>query len=763
MERSINTKVYTSIEEVVSDYTNKDDFNTLIFYRGMISIPIKLVSINGTNSFSFFEGELSSRIKLISTQPYVKRNFLLKTSTIVQIMEKWSKLRLKYWKEVGKIIDFIKEGRFSWIANVLRGFDSTDIKFTVTKSIYNKHLEEVASLMDSLGKDALSSFFDKAFKMAWEEDVNYWIGNGSADSLDFNVGEEEESFTEAAKGAEDFLRDPKSVAVYPTERAGMEKLIAIFSKFGKEEAGKLFYGKTQDFTNTNYPPWDNIEGSKLIEKEKARYDKMGILSLFPEIFYFKVDDGENPHLYEFLSILQSKPETVEIGLVLVGHGEVSEKYMDFEAFFVPFMATKARTALKLFAKAIEYGHSYSPVKFQPRNYNPVIVAYESESSKKEKPKFQIFSFSYGPMIDIKSPGDEKEIYLYVPTVEHVFYPQRGKGFIGARRVFVENPNRLKEVYNKDNEEMFRDITRKIINLISIPALSRTYTSQIVEVELTERNKIVEMVDFAKEVLEKDKRTLDEESPKVVLKDPNKVRVKDEIEKRIVEDLCYLGEGERIYVKALSESLTGDKKKILRMGAIIIGNLRIETSEIENTFTEKVKNLYDIIFVNLKGIYPKGDEVNKGQNLGGLPEFIKQVSEISEEVGRAYRVTIERDGDEETHEENENRKIRLIRNSEKIAGFGVARVAEEVFPDLAKRLEEVNGPNITVIVDYTPRVELYLLPEDCVDEEGYDLETLIEEGCDPKEIRINSVLERTVIFLDFKEEGLRVASVNLSRF
>jgi len=63
------------------------------------------------------------------------------------------------------------------------------------------------------------------------------------------------------------------------------------------------------------------------------------------------------------------------------------------------------------------------------------------------------------------------------------------------------------------------------------------------------------------------------------------------------------------------------------------------------------------------------------------------------------------------------------------------------------------------------VELYLVPEDCVEEGGeeYDLETLIEEGCDPQEIRINSVLERAVIFLDFKEEGLRVASINLSRF
>jgi hypothetical protein len=92
------------------------------------------------------------------------------------------------------------------------------------------------------------------------------------------------------------------------------------------------------------------------------------------------------------------------------------------------------------------------------------------------------------------------------------------------------------------------------------------------------------------------------------------------------------------------------------------------------------------------------------------------------------------------------------------------MAREVFPKLAKKLEEINGPNITVVIDYSPRVELLLLPEDCVDEgEVYDLETLIEEGCDPQELRINSVLERAVIFLDFKEEGLRVASINLSRF
>jgi hypothetical protein len=50
VERSINTKIYTSVEEVFSDYTNKEDFNTLIFYKGMISVPIKLVGSNGTNS-----------------------------------------------------------------------------------------------------------------------------------------------------------------------------------------------------------------------------------------------------------------------------------------------------------------------------------------------------------------------------------------------------------------------------------------------------------------------------------------------------------------------------------------------------------------------------------------------------------------------------------------------------------------------------------------------------------------------------------------
>jgi len=762
-ERRINTKVYTSIEEVVSDYTNKDDFNTLIFYKGMVSVPVKLVNKNGTNSFKFFDENPSDRIKLLSLDTYLKRNFLVKSSTIIPIMEKWSNLRLKYWKEVEKIVDFIKEGGFSWIANVLGGFDSTDTKFMVTKSIYNKHLEEVASLMNSLGKDTLSSFFEKAFKAAWEEDIKYWISNGSEDSLDFDVGEEEKSFTEAAKGAEDFLRNPRSVARYPIERINGENLIALFSKLGKEEVGKLFYGKTWDFTKTNHSPWDNIEGLKLIEKEKARYEKMGVLPLFPEVFYFKVDNEEDPLLYEFLSILQSKPETMEIGLVLVGHGEVSEKYMDFEAFFVPFMARKSRTALKLFVKALEYGYSYSPIKFQERNYNPVIVAYESESSKKEKPRFQIFSFSHGPMIDIKSPGDEKEIYLYAPTVEHMLYPKKDKGSAGARRVFVENPSRLKEIYNEDNEERFRDTMYKVIDLIDIPSLSRSHTRQVIEVDLTERNKLVEMVDFVGEMLKRDKSNLDKEGSEIALRNPEEVRRKDEVEERIIKDLCYFGDGERVYVKAISGGLTEEETNILKMGATITGNLRIETSQTENTFSEKVENLYDIILVSIKRI-SSGDNEREMGDFGTLLKFIGEISEISKKVGESHRVAIVRDGYEEIHKKVEDRKINLIRNSEKMPGFGVVRMSREVFPKLVRRLEEINGPNITVVINYSPRVELHLLPEDCVDEgEEYDLETLIEEGCDPQELRINSVLERAVIFLDFKEEGLRVSSINLSRF
>jgi hypothetical protein len=764
-ERSINTKVYTSIEEVVSDYTNNDKFNTLIFYKGMVSVPMKLVKENGTNSFKFFEEDPSGRIKLLSLDTYLKRNLLVKASTIIPIMEKWSNLRLKYWKEVGKIVDFIKEGGFSWIANVLRGFDSTDTKFMITKSIYNKYLNEVASLMNSLEKDTLSSFFEKAFKAAWEEDIKYWISNISSDSLDFDVGEEERIFTEAARGAEDFLRNPKSVAIYSIERASGENLIALFSKLGKEEAGKLFYGETWDFTKTNYSPWDNIEGLKLIEKEKARYEKMGVLPLFPEVFYFKVDnEEEDPLLYEFLSILQSKPETTEIGLVLVGHGEVSEKYMDFEAFFVPFMARKSRTALKLFVKALEYDYSYSPVKFQPRKYNPVIVAYESESSKKEKPKFQIFSFSYGPMIEIKSPGDEKEIYLYAPTVEHVLYPKKDKGSAGARRVFVENPIRLKEVYNKDNEEMFRDTMYKVIDLIDIPSLSRSHTRQVVEVDLTEKNKLVEMVGFVGEMLKRYKEYVDKKNSEMVLRNPEEVRGKDEIEERIIKDLCYFGDGERVYVKAISGGLTEEEKNILKMGATVIGNLRIEISKTENTFSEKVENLYDVILASIKRVSSGDDEGEMG-NFGTLIKFIGEISEMSKKVGESHRVAIVRDGYEEIHEKIEDRKINLIRNSEKMPGFGVVRMAREVFPELTRRLKEINGPNLTVIIDYIPRVELYLLPEDCVGEGGekYDLETLVEEGCDPQEIRINSVLERAVIFLDFKEEGLRVASINLSRF
>jgi hypothetical protein len=179
----------------------------------------------------------------------------------------------------------------------------------------------------------------------------------------------------------------------------------------------------------------------------------------------------------------------------------------------------------------------------------------------------------------------------------------------------------------------------------------------------------------------------------------------------------------------------------------------------------VKNLYDVILVTLKRLSTEDDKGKDGPGLGILLTFISQASKISEEVGKAYRITVERYGNDEIFKKIKNPKIKIIKNSEKMTNFGIVRMAEEVFPGLARRLEESNGPNITVIVDYSPRVELHLLPEECVDEnEGeYDLEALIEEGCDPDKVGINSVLERAVIFLDFKEEGLRVASINLSRF
>jgi hypothetical protein len=771
----INTKVYTSIEEVVSDYANNDNFNTLIFYEGMASVPIKLVSRDGEAVRpKFFGGDPSDGVRLESLHPYIKRNFLLKTSTIIPILEKWSNLGLRYGEEIKKIVDFIRRGKYSWIANVFRGFDMTDVDFRAVKDFSREHLEDIKYLMDSLERDTISSFFEKSFRLAWENHISYWVDDTDTDSLDFDVGEEEERFAKAVREAEDFFRGPKSVSTYPAVISKGEKLLAIFSRLGKEEAGKLFYGKTWDIVKTKFSSQDNSKSLKLLEEEWERYNKMGVLSLFPEIFYFEVggeEEKEDRHLYEYLSILQSRPEDKEIGLVLVGHGKVS-KYSDLSAFFLPFVATKSKTAIKLSIKTTDYGSYQNLIRFDSKNHNPVIVAYESESSKKEKPKFQIFSFSYGPMIYIKATKDEKERYLYAPMVEHVFYSQKGERSIRARRGFIENPDKMKMYIKREDmtfsEEMTynetKEIHRKIVDLINLPSLSRTYTRQVVEVDPAERNKIVEMAYFVEEKLEGGKGTQEKERPGIVLRDPEEVIGVDEIEERIVKDLCYTGEGERVYVKAISRGLTKDERNILRVGAVISGNLHIETSGTENYFPKDVKNLYDAIFVNLKRILTQDSEGRTRQNLSGLLTFIRRVSEMSEEVGKAYRITIERDGEKEIYEKIKDPKIKLIRNSEKMAGFGIARMAREVLPELTKMIEKSNGPNIIVMIDYNPRVELHLSTEDCVDEEEgeYDLETLIEEGCDPEKVGINSVLEKTVIFLDFKEEGLRVASINLYR-
>jgi hypothetical protein len=51
----------------------------------------------------------------------------------------------------------------------------------------------------------------------------------------------------------------------------------------------------------------------------------------------------------------------------------------------------------------------------------------------------------------------------------------------------------------------KKLHRKIIDLINIPSLSRTHTTQAVEVDLTDRNKIIEMARFCRrKCLERDK-------------------------------------------------------------------------------------------------------------------------------------------------------------------------------------------------------------------------------------------------------------------
>jgi hypothetical protein len=125
-------------------------------------------------------------------------------------------------------------------------------------------------------------------------------------------------------------------------------------------------------------------------------------------------------------------------------------------------------------------------------------------------------------------------------------------------------------------------------------------------------------------------------------------------------------------------------------------LEIETSKTRNSFSEEVENLYDIILANIKRIYSEGDEGKDKWNLGYLLSFISQVSEKGKEVGKSHRISIVRYGEKEIYDKVKDPKIKFIKNSEKMAGFGVARTAKEVFPELVRRLEGINGPNITVV-------------------------------------------------------------------
>jgi hypothetical protein len=95
---TVNTKVYTSIEEVISDYEKKDNVNSLIFRSYVFSLPLKVLTEGNRDEkaigLDFIGEDPSKEIKPLKAEgytishPVVLRNFLVKTSEFVSLMEK---------------------------------------------------------------------------------------------------------------------------------------------------------------------------------------------------------------------------------------------------------------------------------------------------------------------------------------------------------------------------------------------------------------------------------------------------------------------------------------------------------------------------------------------------------------------------------------------------------------------------------------------------------------------------------------------------
>jgi hypothetical protein len=765
-----NTKVYTSIEEVISDYESKDNVNSLVFYNRVITFPIN-VGRNGTIELGLTKESPSNDMELLSdpvTFYGVERNIFLKTPDLVTIMDKWTKLGLAYSEEIGKISEFIKNGGYKWVS-YSRETSPPLPKVYLSDRFYDRDLvERLKSAMLNLGERVLSSFIEEAYRWT-EKKFGFFelLIEGRMRKkveFDFDLDEKEESFIDKAKRVDELFQEFGNLFSWAHD-AG-EWLIAIFGESGKggrSGSGKrdIAYDKreiTPNYDETVLVFHDNKITNKFLDEERERHEKVGVLSLYPEIFLIP-GEGE-PY---GLSTPCSKPEVIEVGIVLLGLRKVGTTRPTYEMLFFPFAATKTEVAMGLFKYARKEEHDS-----RTRRYYPVLMAYGSEASKSEKPEFQILSFSQGPTISLVCDYfeyNEKEENIYSPLVEYASSSSEGETSVKARRMFVAKMNKARKVYKKGEEgeegeekRKKRDwvsyVIKKTLNTIDIPYIIEIQAGA--DIDLTERSKVSEMIAFAKELVKVARK--DREDYDIVLKNPFDVK-RDKWMDEITKEICYSGsDGKKVYIMATG-GFTENEKNLLRMGASIGGNLDIDIYG-EGLYPEGVKNLYDVILTSFRVLSHKDG--------GSLASVLEEASKLSEKIRKEYKIHTEQREAEEGEEENkvDTTKLKnlLLKNPDKAVGYAIARMAKLLLPKIGEAIEKSKGPKITLLFEYSPRIRLKFYPdikeyEDGGEEIIEDPEILFSKGYPPDSVEINSALKSAVIFLDFKEEGLRVASVN----
>jgi hypothetical protein len=644
-----------------------------------------------------------------------------------------------YGKEIGEIAKIIR--KYSWIASSARHITgkASDVSIDLEKNFSKKYLEEIKSIMTKIGKESFYLFIEKSFKL-WKEEYGggkiegFGFYTGKPEGLDYQIGKED--FTKIAVEVDELLQKSLFKAHYMKDIK-----ISIFDPLKEgERKEEPRYEKTELRASHEF--------KILLDKEKKEYEKMGVLSFTPEAFRVKVEEVKQANS---LFLLCSSPEIVEVGIVILGHREISENDKKLEVFFLPFAATRVKTNIGVFRY-----DSGGP------NLYPVFVAQDIETLEKDSPKFQMLSFSRGLNVSLVCEDRVKKIEVYAPLVEYVRTSKDGKHSVEAHRKLVAKADKIREKYG-EKRELFDLIADKVRELMESPAdPSQQDKMRTVEIQVTEMSKIGEISSFLRELIEEGEG----KESGLILRSPVELWEKDGTEVITkVKYLCFSANRKgKVVIAALNE-ITEENRNLMRMGASLGGNLLI-TPDYPNKVPEYVKNLYDLILASIRDISPSKDKEKKDWNTE-VSRVLEEISEISREIRKNSEIkfTVQK------HRIKKDVKLlsKMINKARISANYNIAKIAKEYLSELARILEGKEGPEVTVVFEYAPEIELRFKPIPYVagyDEVGYyheietDPEVLLLSGFDPIKAKVLSYLKRVAIFIDFKEHGIRIASITL---